>query len=429
MFKLKSRMFYRLAAFLTVILLTSSLSGYCKSKATGSVKIGLIYPMSGTAAKTGAEYVAAYKLAADIINGKYPNINLPFAKNGGLPKLNGAKIEFEVADHKASPEVGLAETERLITNKKVIAVMGSHYSAVTKTASSAAERLKIPFFCPDSTAKSLTERGFQWFFRSGPHDGTFINDTFDFLDYLNKSKRAAIKSVAIISEDTEFGALATDLEQSEAKKRKYQIAQVITYPANSANVVGEVIKLKNSKADAVLMASYTSDAILFMKTFKEQGFTPKAIIGQRAGFIAPEFFTSLGTIGDYVFTTNVFALDLSNAKPMIKKINDLFKERTGTDLTGDYARAFTGIFVLADAINRAGSTKPEAIRKALLKTNIAGEQLIVPWKGVKFDPKTHQNIYAAGIVTQAIQGEYYTVFPQNLAAKQVMWPVPAWDKR
>jgi branched-chain amino acid transport system substrate-binding protein len=204
---------------------------------------------------------------------------------------------------------------------------------------------------------------------------------------------------------------------------------VITYPANSANVVGEVIKLKNSKPDVVLMASYTSDAILFMKTFKELGFMPKAIIGQRAGFIAPEFFTSLRTIGDYVFTTNLFALDLSKAKPMINEINGLFKKKTGSDLTGDYVRAFTGLFVMADAINRAGSTKPEDIKKALLETNITGEKLIVPWKGIRFDPKTHQNIYATGIVTQAIGGKYFTVFPQSIAAQKVTWPIPGWDKR
>jgi branched-chain amino acid transport system substrate-binding protein len=65
----------------------------------------------------------------------------------------------------------------------------------------------------------------------------------------------------------------------------------------------------------------------------------------------------------------------------------------------------------------------------LLETNIKGNQLIMPWDGVKFDPKTHQNILGKGIIVQVQNGEYYTVWPFNLATKQVVWPFPKWDKR
>ena len=51
-------------------------------------------------------------------------------------------------------------------------------------------------------------------------------------------------------------------------------------------------------------------------------------------------------------------------------------------------------------INRAKSTDPEAVVKAFCATNIPGDQIINPWKGIKFDPKTHQNIYAAAMIVQ-----------------------------
>ena len=51
------------------------------------------------------------------------------------------------------------------------------------------------------------------------------------------------------------------------------------------------------------------------------------------------------------------------------------------------ARSFMAPFVLADAINRAKTTEPEAVVKALLETNIPGNQVIYPWKGIKFDPQ------------------------------------------
>ncbi len=398
-------------------------------QAPSTVKIGLIYPLTGPAAKTGKEYVAVYELARDIVNEKY-DLDLPFASTEGIPNLNGAKVEFVVADHKGQPELGLSETERLITQEKVVAVMGAHYSSVTKTASNAAERLQIPFLCPDSTSTALTERGFKWFYRTGPHDGTFVTDTYKFMDELNAKYQGEIKTLAIVAEDTEFGMLLAKEQVDQAVDYGYEIVENITYPANSTNLTSEVIKLKEANPDVVVMASYTSDAILFLRTFEEQNFSPKAIIGQRAGFIAPELFEALGSTADYIYTTNVWALDLGKSNQVIDEVNKLFKERTGVDLTGDYARAFTGFFVMIDAINRAGSTAPDAIQKALLETDISSDWgLIVPWEGIKFDQDTHQNIYASGIITQAIDGSYQTVYPAANKAAEPVFPMPAWNSR
>ncbi len=394
------------------------------------VKVGIIYPLTGTAAKTGKEYVIAYELAAEIINGKFDDLDMPFASTEGLPNLSGAKIEFTVGDHKGEAELGLAEAERLITQEKVDVLMGCHYSAVTKTASNVAERLGVPFLCPDSTSMALTDRGFNWFFRSGPHDGTFVDDTYKFLTELNKNQNANIKKVAIVAEDTEFGALLSQLEEEKAPEYGFEVAEKIVHPANSINLTSEVLKLKASGADAFLMASYTSDAILFLKSFEEQNILPKVILGQRAGYIAPELFEALGKTADYIFTTNVWSLDLSEKNPLISKVNDLYKARSGgVSLTGDYARAFTGMFVMADAINRAGSLDKEAIRKALSETDIKNNgQLIVPWEGIKFNEK-NQNIYATGIITQAFDGTYKTVYPTANKAVDPVVPMPAWDKR
>jgi branched-chain amino acid transport system substrate-binding protein len=83
---------------------------------------------------------------------------------------------------------------------------------------------------------------------------------------------------------------------------------------------------------------------------------------------------------------------------------------------------------LAEAINRAGSTKPEAIQKALVETNIPGNKLIMPWKGIKFDA-TGQNALGSGIIVQVQDGKYVTVWPFDLASKEVIWPMPKWDQR
>jgi branched-chain amino acid transport system substrate-binding protein len=177
-----------------------------------------------------------------------------------------------------------------------------------------------------------------------------------------------------------------------------------------------------------MQSSYTADAILSMKTYKELGFSPDMILANNAGFTDTEFIKTLGKDAEYIITREVWALDLAKTKPIIKQVNDLFQARYKINFTGNSSRTFTGLMVLADAINRAGSTDPEAIRKALASTDIAGSGLIMPWKGVKFDA-TGQNTLGQGILVQVVGGKYNTVWPFDLASRDVIWPMPKWDQR
>jgi branched-chain amino acid transport system substrate-binding protein len=138
---------------------------------------------------------------------------------------------------------------------------------------------------------------------------------------------------------------------------------------------------------------------------------------------------SLGQDSQYIFTRDLWSADWAENSPAAKKVNRMFKERYQVDMTGDSARAFTGLMVLAEAIQRAGSTSLEDIRRALLGTDLSGDNLIMPWEGVKFDPQTHQNLLAGGLISQIIDREYRTVWPARLAARDPVWPAPGWQDR
>jgi branched-chain amino acid transport system substrate-binding protein len=124
----------------------------------------------------------------------------------------------------------------------------------------------------------------------------------------------------------------------------------------------------------------------------------------------------------------VWSLDLAKTNSLVKQVNDLYYSRYKVNFTGNSSRTFTGLMTLADAINRAGSTEPEAIRKALAETNIPGNKIIMPWKGIKFDA-TGQNVYGSGILVQIIDGKYNTVWPFELATRDIVWPMPKWEQR
>ncbi len=392
------------------------------------VRVGVILPLTGAAASTGLELKNAAELAAEVVNTAMPDLKMPLAAGAGLPNLKGAKLRLVFADHQGNPQVGASEAERLITQEKVVALTGCYFSAVTATASQVAERHGIPFLNSDSSSSTLHQRGFKWFFRTTPHDDLFVQNFFQFIKDVEKKKGVKVQKLALFNENTLFGSETTKLEEKYAKEHGYAVAAKVLYPAKSNQLTSEVQTLKAAKADVVMQSSYLGDAILSMKTYKELGYTPTALLANDAGFNDSEFLRTLGKDGNFVLSREVWALDLAAQKPLIKQVNDLLQARYKVSFNGNSARDFTGVIALADAINRAGSTRPAAIQKALRETRIPGDQIIMPWEGIEFDEKG-QNKFGAGIIVQVLDGKYATVWPFKLASKDVVWPMPDWSKR
>ena len=325
--------------------------------AVDTVRIGAIYPLTGPAGSTGAELKDAITLAVDIVNGKY-DLNLPLARTEGLPNLKGAKVEVIFGDHQGKPDVGQAEAERMITTGKVAALIGAYYSSVTTAASIAAERHKIPFLNPESTDPMLTERGFKYFFRTTPYDDLFAENFFQFLNDVKKRKGAKISSVATVYENTNFGTGVNNAIKKNAEKYGYRLVAEVAYAEKGTSAIAEVQKVKAASPDVVMPASYTADAILYMKTFKDLNYVPQAILAMDAGYISDEFKKTLGKDGEYVLSREVWALDLAKKKPMIAKVNEIYKKRFGRDMNGNSARSFTGFLVLVGRHQQRGVDGP-----------------------------------------------------------------------
>lgn len=392
-----------------------------------TIKIGAVYPLTGNLASTGLDCKRGVELAVEIINGKY-DLNLPLARTEGIPGLGGAKLEVVWADTKGEPKNGQAEAERVITQDQVVGVIGAYQSSVTKTASQATERLKIPYVCSDSSSPTLTERGLRYFFRVSPHDGIFSHDQFRFLKDLEAQKKQKVQTLGVLYENTEFGSNVGKEELKYAQEYGYQVVADVSYTNNATDVTSEVGRLIKANPDVLLHASYITDAILFTKTFKEMGFNPKGMLTM-AGYIEPGYLPAIKADGNFIIVRSTFALDLAKKKPLVGQVADLFKKKFGIEMSENAARSFMAPFVLAEAISRAKSVEAEAIVKALQGTNIPGDQVIYPWKGIQFDPKTQQNVHASGTLVQIQDQQYVTVWPFESAAKDVIWPFPAWKSR
>jgi branched-chain amino acid transport system substrate-binding protein len=403
----------------------------CASSALAQPKevvIGSVYPLSGPAALTGLENKIANEIARDIANGVV-EVPLPlYQRLKGMPGLKGAKVRMVFADHQGKPEVGQAEAERLITQEKVHALEGAWHSSVTATVSQVAERHGIPHVNGQSSSPGLTKRSFKWFFRTSPHDEHFTQTMFDFFRDFQKKRGITLKTLGITNEDTLFGADSAKVQRDLAKKYGYEVVVDVQYRARATSLQAEIQRLKAANPDVWLPTSYHTDAILFVRQSKELDYNPKMIMAQNAGHQSPDFLQAVGKDAEGTMSRAPFNTDLIDRRPAAQAIARIYKERTGKDFYDNPARTFTGMMTLLDAINRAGSTDPEAIRKALVATSLPVDQLVMTWDGIKFD-ETGQNVHVKGIIVQ-LQGEkWYTVYPFDIATKEVLYPIPAWKDR
>jgi branched-chain amino acid transport system substrate-binding protein len=408
--------------------------------AAKTIKIGVIYPLTGGAAAAGRELRAGAELAAEIANNVMSDIDMSMAKNAGIKALGGAKIELIFKDHEGNPTLGADLAKKLILDDKVDGILGCYFSSVTKTVSAVAEQHGIPMINGTSTSPPLTQRGFKWFWRTTPHDKWFTKDLFELMQGLTEGKVRGVKAVprddlvniASACEKTEWGSNVSLMIEGWAKEYGYKVRKSLLYAKESPDLSSEVRSLKAARPGAMLFASYTSDAILMVKTLKAQKVKPNIIWGQDAGFEKPEFRSTLGDAIIGIMTRTVFLPKVAELKNVSGQVNKLYKAKTGNDLGGASARAFTGLQTWVHVLESAGSTKPADIQMAANKLHIPGGELVVPWAGIKFSTsgdEVGQNTLGSGLIGQYQKGadgniKLEIVYPFDVASADMIYPFP-----
>ena len=393
--------------------------------AAQSVKIGIMWPLTGNAAAAGQASKAAAEVAADIVNNAHPELgDLPLAKGAGLPNLGGAKLELTFVDHQGNPSLAQQLATRLITQDKVNVLMGAYQSSCSFTATAVAERYGVPFMVGESAAENITSRGFKWVFRGTPIATDYARTYMRFFADMKK-KGKKIDSIAIVNENTDYGTSVAASIVAEAKKSNISVAIQIPYSASSTDVSAQVLQLKEKNPDVVIFISYTADSILYMKTMKNLNYQPPMVVGDDSGFSDPSFIPAIKDVAQGAMNRSAWVIGKPGS--VTYKINEMYKAKTGRDLDDTSARNMQSFFALADAINRAGSTDPEKVRVALTQTDLKPNQLMMGYQGVKFD-KTGQNILAATYLIQLQGDKYVLVWPDKEAEAKLEWPMAGGKK-
>jgi branched-chain amino acid transport system substrate-binding protein len=373
--------------------------------AADTIKVGVVLPLTGAQAKFGEIEKNSFLMALEEINA-----------GGGVA---GKKIELVVEDDTGKPDVGRSAMEKLITQDKVVAVTGGYASNVTFAMAPVAQQRKVPFLVVTGSDDAITEKKWDYVFRLSPPASEYPQALNDFLSVVVKPQ-----TVAILHENSNFGQSSSKSFAEQAQALGLKVLMKEGYEAGAVDFKPLLTKVKAANPDLIYMVSYVMDAGLLMRQSKELDINPKLFVGGGAGFTLPEFIKNAGPAADFVFSATLWVetVPYPGAKAYFDKYAAKFKD--DTEYHG--AEAYAGMYVVADALKRAKALTPEAVREAMVATNMM--TVFGPVKFVSYDKKTQQNKLPTYLV-QWQKGKLETVWPKEMATSPAGYPVPKWSDR
>jgi len=401
-----------LMGFLLVLVIPILCSSPIGAKEGDVIKIGTLLPTTGALSPLGINAKNGCDLAAMEIN-----------EAGGIKSLRGAKIKMIHGDSEGKGDTGISVTERLIKQEGVIACLSGPQSGVTFATTQISEKYKIPHIVTGSVADEITRRGFKYVFRTVPDASGWSLAQIDIVNYMRK-KGHKIQNIAFLYEDTLWGQGQAKVWKE--KKGDLNIVGDLRYPHGTSDLSVTIAKLKAAKPDVVFVCSYVSDAILMTKTMFELDFNCQAVLTSGAGQEDALFYQNVKELSENIIIVTGYSEDLKN--PLVKKTARKYEKIFNQPMANHSSMAYAGIYVIADALERAASAEPEKVRDALARTNLcSGPVLILPVNCIKFD-ETGQ-IYMTPVQVQWIKGKKLPVFPPEMAVREPVWPMPTWKER
>ncbi len=397
------------------VLLVLGLVGPPAAGAADEVRIGVLSPMTGPAAKFGGIQKNTLTMAAEDVN-----------QAGGIKAMGGAKIRLIFGDTRGEADIGVTETERLITKDKVHALIGAFQSGVGFPSSAVAERYQIPWLT-FGTFDKITQRGFKYVFRAHANDSIKARTLVDGIAAAAR-KAGGVKSAVVFSENTEWGKSVGDKQKTFLEGLGVKVHFVEHYPYAAPDLTSMVVKAKGLKPEVVIANSYLGDALLITRQMDEQELHPVVYAAGGGGHLQPDFLKGAGKLAEGVFAATMWDAAVGKAVPWIKQENDRHVARFGMPMTEDSAGYYQLFYVIVDALERGKTSEAKALRDAIAATNITDinhKAMLLPYKAIKFD-ETGQNPFATAMVVQIQDGKFRIVYPEHVAEPdvKVIWPYP-----
>jgi branched-chain amino acid transport system substrate-binding protein len=340
----------KVVLLLTLVMLISIAAG-CSKADSNEIKIGINYELSGPVASYGQSSVDGIMLAIDEVNAA-----------GGV---NGKKIVPVEYDNKSEPSEAVIVANRLISQDKVLAILGPATSGAFKSEISVAEKEKIPVLSGSATADDVTVDA----------SGNVKKYAFR-ICFADSYQGAAMADFAANKLGAKKAVLITDTSSDYAKGLAENFTAQFT--ANGGTVVGKesyvakdtdfnaiLTKINTLDYDVIYIPGYYEEAGLIIK--QARGLGIDAPILGADGFDSPTLVELSGAsaLSDVYFTNHYSSLDTD---PKVVKFIESFKQKYGKEPDAFHALGYDLGMFLVDALKRSEKLDRESLRTALEST-------------------------------------------------------------
>jgi len=381
----------------------------CASTGTdaSTLRIGAMFPVSGTNALLGEESWRGAQIAAELRN-----------RAGGVA---GKAVELVFAD---VPDVNTAtsESRRLVFNKNIKIALGTYSSSLCLAASEVFARTGNTFVELGAVSEAVTDRDYDRVFRFNPTAHTMAELHMKFIkEFLAGKLGKDLKDlkVLMVHEDSSYGQSIVELARSEAANIGLKHFDAEPYSAKSTDLSSTVLRMKNQQPDIVLAVSYAADAVLLGRQIRDNNLKLGAFIGTGGGHSLANFQKALGSAADGVFDVDFTQVHVNREfAPGIDDFLDEYRSRFGEEPASGHSLAnFTGTNLLLDILeSTGGSDDPDLFGPAAHAIKRASGSTAAGWG---FELNDHnQNTLGTMNVMQWNGTKLETVFPPEAAVRQ-----------
>ncbi|SDM99671.1 ABC transporter substrate-binding protein [Bacillus sp. OK048] len=346
-----------------------------------TIKIGANLELSGGVASYGQSIKEGIDLALEEIN-----------KEG----IDGKKLELVPFDNKSDAPEAINGATKLITQDKVVAIIGAATSGNTKAQIEIAQSNKIPLLTPSGTAEDVTFKNGKlndFVFRTcfiDPFQGTVA------ANYATKELKAKSAAIILDSASDYSKGLAASFKET-FKKDGGKIVKEEAFVAKDTDFRAQLTNIKGANPDFVYVPAYYEEVGLIIKQARELGIDVTMMGGE--GWDSPKL-VELGGKDALNNTLITNSYSPGDKDPKVQEFVKAFKAKY-KDKTPDAFNAlgYDSAYFLADAIKRAGSTDGEKIQKALAETD--GLELVTG----KLNLDEKHNPIKSAVILEYVNGE------------------------
>ena len=384
-------------------------------------KVGVVHPVTGPLAEPGQACRLGAQMAADAINAA-----------GGIKALGGTKLELVFGDTQSKPDVGRTEAERVI-NQGAQMLLGSFDSGSTAAMVSVAQQRRVPFLVDIAAADPITanvaksvrdgEQKVQYVYRNFPTGSSFGRRAVQYFSEIFAEAKVAPKRVVLMYCNDLFGQNAARGFQAghAALKPSWDIVETISWPEPPQDLSTEVAKAKAARPEIIAPITRPASAQLLLPEISKQRLDIMGIVSPGSpGLYEAGQLATLKENLEHVMA----AVPWPNFRnPKTAQVAEDYKKRS-KDKTFDTNSGYSydAMFLIADFLERAKSTDPDAIVEAIKKTHYTAG--LMQYAGPITFNENGDNPNAVTTMIQIQRQQPVAVWPKDAALAKFVFPRP-----